>query len=131
MESSSLPASITQADLERYRQRLLAAQDDLVRKLERKVEEARTTSDDQADPVDQGRIDELRDQFLELAETDAATLAQIRDALRRLDEGTFGRCIVDGKPIERKRLDAVPWTPYCARHQEEAEARARVRTPRV
>ena len=31
----------------------------------------------------------------------ATVLQQVRDALRRIDEGTFGRCVVDGVAIER------------------------------
>jgi RNA polymerase-binding transcription factor DksA len=40
-------------------------------------------------------------------------LKQVRDALVRVrvDNGTFGPCLVDGRPIEEKRLDDVPWTP--------------------
>ena len=35
----------------------------------------------------------------------------------------------DGEPIDEKRLDSVPWTPYCLKHQSELEQRARIRTP--
>jgi len=63
------------------------------------------------------------------AELDAGVLQQVRDALRRIDEGTFGRCAVDGGPIEEKRLQAVPWTPYCLKHQRLLEAASRPRTP--
>jgi len=58
-------------------------------------------------------------------------LAQIQAALERIENGTYGRCVVDSEPIEPARLEAVPWAPYCARHQREAEARAGVRTPRA
>jgi DnaK suppressor protein len=63
------------------------------------------------------------------AELDSTNLQQMRDALRRIDEGTFGRCIVDGEPIEEKRLEAVPWTPYCLKHQEALEAVSPPTTP--
>ena len=52
-------------------------------------------------------------------------LEHIRDALQRIEDGTFGRCVVDGEPIEKKRLEAVPWTPYCLKHQEQLEAPSR------
>ena len=38
------------------------------------------------------------------AELDAGVLRQVRDALERIEDGTFGRCVVDGEPIEPKRL---------------------------
>jgi DnaK suppressor protein len=56
-------------------------------------------------------------------------LNQVRDALKRIDEGTFGTCVVDGKPIEDARLQAVPWTPYCLKHQQLREETGSARTP--
>ena len=56
-------------------------------------------------------------------------LRQVRGALQRIEQGTFGRCTVDGGPIEEKRLEAVPWTPYCLKHQQQLEAEQRTRTP--
>ena len=43
--------------------------------------------------------------------------------------GTFGRCVVDGGAIDDKRLQAVPWTPYCQKHQQALEEQRRLRTP--
>jgi RNA polymerase-binding transcription factor DksA len=56
-------------------------------------------------------------------------IAQVRAALARIDEGTFGRCVADAGLIEEKRLQAVPWTPYCRKHQQELEEQLRLRTP--
>jgi hypothetical protein len=41
----------------------------------------------------------------------------VEDALKRIDDGTFGQCTVDGGLIDARRLDAVPWTPYCSTHE--------------
>jgi DnaK suppressor protein len=51
----------------------------------------------------------------------------VRAALKRIDDGTYGKCVVDGEPIDEKRLESVPWTPYCLKHQAELEERARIR----
>lgn len=48
---------------------------------------------------------------------------QTLDALRRVEEGTYGLCAVDGEPIEEARLQARPAAVLCLRHQEEAERR--------
>jgi Rrf2 family nitric oxide-sensitive transcriptional repressor len=40
-----------------------------------------------------------------------------------------GRCVIDGGPIEQKRLQSIPWTPYCLKHQQEIEERADTQTP--
>ena len=118
-------------DVERFRQRLLQLEQERKRRIGRDVESAREAADDQPDAVDQAVVDELRDEHLELAQTDTEVLAQIRAALERTENGTYGHCVVDDEPIEPARLEAVPWAPYCARHQREAEARAGLRTPRA
>ena len=63
------------------------------------------------------------------AEADRTLLEQVRAALKRIDDGTFGLCAVDGKPIEEARLEAMPWTPYCLKHQESIEATDGRKTP--
>ena len=59
------------------------------------------------------------------SELDATILQQIADALKRIDNGTFGQCAVDGGAIEAKRLDAMPLTPYCVKHQQLREEAGR------
>ena len=117
-------------DVERFRQRLLQLEQETKRKISRDVESARESAD-QPDALDQAVFDEVRDEHLVLAQTDTEVLAQIRAALERIENGTYGHCVVDDVPIEPARLEAVPWAPYCARHQREAEARAGLRTPRA
>jgi len=117
-------------DVERFRQRLLQLEQETKRKISRDVESARESAD-QPDALDQAVFDEVRDEHLVLAQTDTEVLAQIRAALERIENGTYGHCVVDDVPIEPARLEAVPWAPFCARHQREAEARAGLRTPRA
>jgi DnaK suppressor protein len=45
----------------------------------------------------------------------------VRAALRRIDEGTFGVCVHCEEEISLKRVNAVPWTPYCITCQEQAD----------
>jgi RNA polymerase-binding transcription factor DksA len=44
------------------------------------------------------------------------TLRQIDDALTRIDEGTYGLCEIDDKPIPEDRLRALPWATRCIEH---------------
>ena len=41
------------------------------------------------------------------------TVAQIDAALRRIADGTYGRCEICGKSISSERLRALPWTTRC------------------
>ena len=45
--------------------------------------------------------------------------AEINDldaALRKIDEGTYGRCEVCGKEVDAERLEAMPGTRTCREH---------------
>ena len=114
-------------DVEKYRQRLLVLERELVRKLEREVDAARASAADQPDPGDRSVADELREAYFTLAQSDSQLLTDVRGALRRIEDCAYGRCVVDGGPIEEERLEAVPWTAFCARHKQAVERP--VRTP--
>ncbi len=45
-------------------------------------------------------------------------LRNVRAALRRIQEGSFGTCQECDQDIHAKRLTAVPWAAYCIRCQE-------------
>ncbi len=69
-------------------------------------------------------VDEEKSTLFQEADGDLTTLNQVRDALKRIDNGTFGKCVVDGGAIEEKRLRALPWTPYCLKHEQLLEKKA-------
>jgi DnaK suppressor protein len=49
-------------------------------------------------------------------------LAQVQAALDRLDNGTYGKCVICGKDINPKRLEALPWATLCLEDQARNEA---------
>lgn len=50
----------------------------------------------------------------------------IDEALKRMDEGTFGVCEVCDKAISTKRLDAVPYATLCIQCQSDQEKKKKV-----
>ncbi len=50
-------------------------------------------------------------------------LAEVTQALARLDAGTFGICASCGRKITKTRLNAVPYARYCIRCARKAEAK--------
>jgi RNA polymerase-binding transcription factor DksA len=110
-------------NVQHYKQRLLDLEKTLSARTGRPVAEGRGEFLDGAhDTGDASVADEVASEQFTEAEQDSATLQQVRDALLRVDAGTFGTCIVDGGPIETQRLDAVPWTAYCLNHEQLREA---------
>ena len=117
-------------NVDEYKRRLIALEKRLSDRTLRGQNAAREqVLDSPGDLGDASVADEAESQAFTEAELDAAVLQQVREALRRISEGTFGRCVVDGGPIEEKRLDALPWTPYCLKHQQLLEAGSRPKTP--
>jgi DnaK suppressor protein len=65
-----------------------------------------------------------REFSLELAEGERERLYALDDAIKRIDEGTYGRCDMCGGYISRQRLKAMPQAQYCIECQEKEEKSA-------
>jgi DnaK suppressor protein len=107
---------------QKFKQRLLEIEKQLVDRIDRERAGGRDQLiDTAADAGDASVADEEASQSFSTAEAATATLEQVREALTRIDDGSYGRCVVDGGQIEERRLEAVPWTPYCLQHAEQLE----------
>lgn len=60
---------------------------------------------------------------LNLAAEDRRLIREIDAALQRIDKGTFGICEMTGKPINRERLEELPWTRFSIDAAREMERR--------
>ena len=58
-----------------------------------------------------------------LIQMKAETLNKIDEALRRLEEGTFGYCFECGEEISERRLRALPFAVRCKDCEEAREVR--------
>jgi DnaK suppressor protein len=115
-------------DIQKYRRRLLELEATLSDRTTREVHSGREQLiDTAADAGDVSVADESESEDFTEAEMGSTVLQQVQDALRRIEDGTYGQCLIDGGPIETKRLDAVPWTPYCTKHQELLEAASKAK----
>jgi len=105
--------------LKGYESRLLAMSERLrgtVEDLDREITEERAGAGDLARL---GTHNADRDtEFLEVDEvaerSEVAILNAVEAALARIEKGTFGICEECGKPIEVKRLDALPYAALCS-----------------
>jgi DnaK suppressor protein len=106
-------------DTQRFKQRLLAREQELVEDIARFENEARESrAAEVEDPIDQVISSENKAASFQESTLAAQTLKQVRDALRRINDGSYGMCIDCDRPIEPARLEAVPWTPYCLADQQ-------------
>jgi RNA polymerase-binding transcription factor len=117
--------------LEAERARLNVVKDDF--DVEHLTDESEDENLSELSSVDQHQADVGTETFerekdLSILEQVDAELADVEHALKRLDDGTYGTCEFDGKPIPEERLEAMPAARFCLEHQAQAErsaARAR------
>jgi RNA polymerase-binding protein DksA len=78
-----------------------------------------TTTDIEVDSADEN---EVADKFEELEENKMILdrlepqLNEVKEALKRIQEGKYGICEVSGEKIERERLEANPTAKTCKKH---------------
>jgi RNA polymerase-binding transcription factor len=73
------------------------------------------------DTLDRVQIAADRDLAILQIESDFTRLQNVKLALARIEDGTYGTCLMCEEEISDKRLRAVPWASYCIRCQEAAD----------
>jgi len=68
-----------------------------------------------------------RDFALSMLSSDQDALYEIEEAIKRIENGTYGTCELTGKPIPQSRLEAIPWTRFSADAQRELEREGALR----
>jgi RNA polymerase-binding transcription factor DksA len=53
---------------------------------------------------------------LVLTDSERKLIAEIDDALQRIEDGSYGICQGSGRPIPKLRLEAIPWAKYCVEY---------------
>ena len=65
------------------------------------------------DPTDRALLESNRNFTLRIRDRERKLLAKVREAIKRIDSGSFGDCEGCGGEIEEKRLIARPMTTMC------------------
>ncbi|MGB7133842.1 MAG: TraR/DksA family transcriptional regulator [Acidobacteriaceae bacterium] len=108
--------------LRRFEERLRHQQRQLERTMLTTVKEGRqAVAEDTLDVADQAVFSYQKELIFTQGTEGHSQLSLVRLALERIREGSFGECLHCGRTIGEKRLDALPWTPYCIDCQEKIE----------
>ncbi|MCX8117759.1 MAG: RNA polymerase-binding protein DksA [Desulfobacterota bacterium] len=86
------------------------------------------------DPTDRASLEADRNFLLRIKDRERKLILKVKEALDRIDNGTFGICESCGRPISEKRLLARPMTTHCIECKtelEEKERRERLRGGRL
>ena len=104
------------------RERLAKQKQEILDMYKQDLKAGQESADDGTeDIVDRANAAYNRELMFSLSDGERQLLLQIEDALRRMDQGTYGRCNNCGNTITIQRLEAVPWARYCINCQEMAE----------
>src|SRR6266702_415362 len=104
---------------ESYRQRLLAKEQELLTGITRiQMDGRRSDIVGAQDMADQAESCYNKESLFQQSSSARDLLVLVRAALRREEEGGFGLCVECGEPVQKKRLDAVPWARHCVACQE-------------
>src|SRR5882757_7262724 len=109
---------MTKTELNKFKEVLENKQAELTQVLRNRDGIAIEKSPDALDEVQHAAERELAIRSLD---RDSNLLRNVRTALRRMDEGSFGVCLHCEDDISPKRLAAVPWTAFCIQCQEIAD----------
>jgi DnaK suppressor protein len=114
--------ALTPQNSRRFQEKLLAHKQQLEESMSAAVVQGReTVTDDTQDVADQAVISYQKELLFSQGTNGHLQLRLVQKALGRLREGTFGECVHCGEEIGAKRLEALPWTPYCIACQEKIE----------
>jgi DnaK suppressor protein len=73
------------------------------------------------DALDEVQLAGERELAIRNLDRESNMLRNVRGALSRIADGSFGICLHCEEEIKPKRLDAVPWAKYCIKCQEAAD----------
>jgi len=108
--------------LRRYEEHLRQQQKQLERTMLHAVKEGRKeVAEDTLDVADQAVFSYQKEMLFSQSTEGHSQLTLVRLALERMEDGSFGECLHCGNTIGEKRLEALPWTPYCIDCQEKVE----------
>ena len=109
---------MSKTELEKYKATLEAKKAEIAASLRNRDEIAIEKT---ADAIDEVQLAGERELAIRNLDRESILLRNVRAALARMADGSFGTCLHCEEDISPKRLNAVPWAPFCIRCQEAAD----------
>jgi RNA polymerase-binding transcription factor len=116
---------MNQRHLKQFRKILTDKMEELLVEAERTVDGMTDTKENFPDPTDRASLESNRNFVLRIRDRERKLLVKIREALGRIDDGTYGKCEECGENIGVERLRARPVTTLCIDCKSLQEARER------
>jgi DnaK suppressor protein len=113
-------------ELEEFRQLLISQMQELLSQAGYTVQDMAGHKESFPDPTDRASAETDRNFMLRIRDREAKLIKKIKEALERIENGTFGICDECGEDISFERLKARPVTTQCidCKRKKEAEEKA-------
>jgi DnaK suppressor protein len=122
MSSSAKAVKVTKKESEKYRRSLVEKKEEISQEMLKNKDAGQENAEEiTQDIADKASSSYTKEFLFSLSDGERVLLQQIDQALARIEEGNYGLCTHCGNLIPEKRLEAVPWTPYCVDCMELAE----------
>jgi DnaK suppressor protein len=116
---------MTESDVRHFQEKLEVHREEILKMLFRLGDETRSSySDGPQDFGDLCMSSSVKESLFQQRAHLTQMVRRTEAALHRMRQGEYGFCTACGDAINRKRLEALPWTQYCLRCQEAAERQA-------
>jgi DnaK suppressor protein len=113
-------STLDKSKLEHFKQLFLTREQEIIHAHSNRSEDIDVEGGDEVDII-QGNL--LKSMLEKLSMRDKESLKKIKDALSRIEDGSFGDCESCGETIPEKRLSAIPYCTTCVDCAEQAERR--------
>jgi DnaK suppressor protein len=99
--------------LQYFRNMLILKINELLGEAEKTVTEMTDSKENFPDPTDRASLESDRNFELRIRDRERKLISKMQEAIKRIDDGTYGLCETCGGPISEKRLMARPVTTSC------------------
>ena len=117
---------MNEKQVEYFRQKLLAWKEEILRESRETLTHLQAETENHPDIADRASSETDRSLELRTRDRQRKLISKIDEAMRRIEEGTYGYCEETGEPIGVARLDARPIATLSLEAQERHERRERV-----
>jgi len=108
--------------VELFKKRLLTKQDELLRLVTTTEKDGREADEEATQDIADKAANSYAKEFLFHQSDESRRLLQlVEEALERMRDGTYGKCVACEEEVQQKRLDAVPWARHCIECQEKQD----------
>lgn len=122
---------LTKKELEKFKKRLEELREEVAGRIRNRANTARVENfAELTEEIDQANHATEEAFNMRLLDKEVKLLREIEAALRKFDEGTYGICEGTEEQIERRRLEARPWTRYSVAYKEQLEREKKGRASR-